>query len=48
MVNVDICVSNLLKEELACAVYKLLWVISITYVCYLKYSKNTKGLRKRN
>ena len=39
MVDVDVYVSSHLKEELACAVDKRLWIIST-----IKYSKSTKEL----
>ena len=44
MVDVDVCVSSHLKEELAWAVSKRLQVVSTT--CYLKNSKTTKELKE--
>ena len=43
MVDVDVCVSSYVKEELAWAVDKRLWVINT--ICYLKSIKSTKKLK---
>ena len=43
MVNVDICIVSHIKEELAWAVGKRLWVIST--IMLLKNSKSTKELK---
>ena len=46
MVYIDVRISSYLKEELAWAVDKQLWIIStIMLVCYLKYSKSNKELK---
>ena len=44
MVDVDVRVSSHLKEELAWAVHKRLWVIST--IMLLKNSKSTKELKE--
>ena len=44
MVDEDICVLSHLKEELAWAVVKRLWVIST--IMLLKNSKSTKELKR--
>ena len=46
VLDVEVCVLSMsyLKEELACAADKQLWVIS-TIKCYLKNSYNTKELK---
>ena len=46
MVDVDVCVSSHLKEELALAVEEWLRVIS-TIKCDSKYSKSTKELKSK-
>ena len=43
MVNIDVCVPSHLKEELAWAVGKRLWVINT--IMLIKNSKTTKELK---
>ena len=45
MDDIDVCVSSYLKEELAWAVDKRLWVIS-TVILFLKSTKELKGTKK--
>ena len=45
VVDVVVCVSSHLKEELAWAVGKQLRVLSSYYKCYLKTGKTTKELK---
>ena len=42
MVDVDVCISSLLKEELTWAIDKQLWVISTI----LLFKKSTKELKE--
>ena len=44
MVDVDVCISSHLKEELAWAIDKRLWVIST--IMLFKNSKSTKELKE--
>ena len=44
MVDVDVCISSHLKEELTWAIDKRLWVIST--IMLFKNSKSTKELKK--
>ena len=48
MVDLDIHVLSHLKEELAWAVVKRLWVISTIVINYLKDNKSTKELKETN
>ena len=43
VVDVDVCVSNHLKEELTWAIDK--WLQVIILYCYLKNSESTKELK---
>ena len=48
VVNIDVCISSHLKEELPWAVDKRLRVIRTIMFCYLKNSKSVKEIKTKD